>query len=66
MDRRETISVKLSDIDDCIMNKIREQYSYLEEDKEELSLELVSNVKFLLYRVVRKCDVGEDSDVKQR
>ena len=57
MERRETISVKLEDINDCIKKKIYEQYPYLKESDDDISLELESNIKFILYRVVRTCDV---------
>jgi len=66
MERRETVSVKLSDINECIKKKIYEQYPYLAKDNDDIySLELASNVKFLLYKVVRMCDVVKDSEVEQ-
>ncbi len=56
MERRETVSVKIEDIEDCIRKKIYEQYPYLKgEDISEINLK--SNVKFLLFEVIRDCDI---------
>lgn len=63
MERRETVSVDISDIEDCIKKKIYEKYPYLK-DKGVIKLHLASNTKFLLFNVVRTIDVPEDYKVE--
>lgn len=66
MERRETISVNLSDIDNCIQNKIFEKYPYLRDDADVHHLELESNIKFILYKVIRSVDLAEVDEVKNK
>lgn len=62
MERRETISVKIEDIEDCIREKIFERYPYLkDEDVREINLK--SNIKFILFEVVRFADLVEKNGV---
>lgn len=63
MERRETVSVELKDVENCIKKKIYEQYPYLK-DEDVRDLNLKSNVKFLLFEVIRVCDVGGNSEVR--
>ena len=63
MERRETVSVEIGDIEDCVRNKIFEQYPYLkDEDVREINLK--SNVRFLLFEVIRVGDLVENNDVR--
>lgn len=63
MERRETISVQIAEIEDCIMKKLHEKYPYLK-DKDVRKLSLESNTRFLLFKVVRVTDLIEDCEVK--
>lgn len=63
MERRETVSVNIEEIEDCVRRKIYEQYPYLkDEDVREVNLR--SNVKFLLFEVVRTTDLVNGKLVK--
>ncbi len=56
MKRRETVSVNLSEIYDCIKKKIYQDYPYLK-DENVIDLEYASNTTSLLFNVIRKCDI---------
>lgn len=53
MEKRETVSVSIEEISDCIMSRINEKYKLNEQDN-FVSLRLRSNIKFLLFDVIRK------------
>lgn len=63
MERRETLSVLIEEIEDCIKKKLYEKYPYLK-DKDVRELNLESNTRFLLYKVIRTNDLIEDGEVK--
>lgn len=66
MERRETVSVKIEEIEDCIRKKIFTEFPYLKED-DIYEINLKSNVKFLLFEVVRMSDVAKSGmrDIKK-
>ncbi len=56
MKRKETVSINLSEIQDCVKKIIYKKYPYLKE-KDVINLEYASNTTFLLFNVVRNCDI---------
>lgn len=61
MKRKETISIEINDILDCVNKKMFEEYPYLKDD-DVVEVNLVSNTKFLLFEVIRKKDLTHIPD----
>lgn len=61
MKRKETISVTIPDIEECIIKKLNERYG-LDKQKDITEIRLASNIKFILFEVIRKSDIGEEEN----
>lgn len=64
MKRKETISVTIPEIEECIIRKLIERYR-LDKQKDIVEIKLASNIKFILFEVIRKSDVdNEDNETE--
>lgn len=58
MKRKETISITIPDIEECIIKKLNEKYQ-LDKQKDIVEIRLASNIQFILFEVIRKIDKKE-------
>lgn len=61
MKRKETISVTIPDIEECIIKKLNERYR-LDEQDDIAEIRLASNIKFILFEVIRKSDADNEEN----
>lgn len=64
MKRKETISVTIPEIEECIIKKLNERYR-LDEQDDISEIRLASNIKFILFEVIRKSDIGEEENISE-
>lgn len=61
MKRKETISVTIPEIEECIIKKLNEKYQ-LDKQKDIVEIRLASNIKFILFDIIRKSDINEEEN----
>jgi len=61
MKRKETISVTIPEIEECIIKKLNEKYQ-LDKQKDIVEIRLASNIRFILFEIIRKSDINEEEN----